>query len=74
MDDIKIGVIKKPIMIWKDINSGAGCEWGHVGMMVIIKGISDTHYNIADPAGSLEPMFAIRRLIDEIQIEFKRMR
>jgi hypothetical protein len=74
MENIKIGVIKKPIIIRKDINSDAGCEWGHVGMMIIIQGISDNHYNIADPAELLIPILALRNLIEEIQIEFKSIR
>lgn len=74
MDDYRIGTIKRPIVFWTGTNMEDGYEWGQVGMMVIIKGLSDNHYNIADPAGLLEPIFALRQLIVEVPIEFKRIR
>jgi hypothetical protein len=76
MGGVKIGVIKEPIMIrWRDNELRENSsEWGYVGMPVIIKDISQHHYNIEDLYGVLNPMFANKKLINEVEIEWKQIR
>ena len=75
MGDLKIGVIKGQIALWNgNPRNDTFKIWGHVGMVVTIKGITENHYNISDPDGVLEPIFVTKRLIDEVYVEWKQLR
>lgn len=75
MGDSKIGVISGQIALWNgNPKNDAFKIWGHVGMVVTIKGVTENHYNIADPDGVLEPIFATKRLIDEVSVKWKQLR
>lgn len=75
MEGYKIGVIKRPIIFWTGPNmEDKQDEWGHIGMPVIIKGLTESHYNISDPAGVLNPIFAVKDRIEELIIKWKRLR
>ena len=74
-EDLKIGIIEEPLIWWTGMTSEDRHEWGHVGMVVIISDlITKDHYNIKDPDGVLNPMFASKKLIQEIRIEWRNIR
>ena len=75
MDNYKIGVIKKPIIFWSGIDQDdKDSEWGKIGMQVIIRGVTDNHYFISDPTGVIEPIYALKYLIEEFTIKWQRLR
>ena len=72
--EIGIGVIKRSITHRKGNIQGPIFEWGHVGMIVIIKDITNNHCEIFDPDNVLNPIFTTTNAVEKIIIKWQRLK
>ena len=76
----KIGEITGEIMIWANQdpdypNHGSEKhQWGHIGMPVEILEEYNFHYFITDFNKTYEPIYALKKLIDIIDIKWKQLK
>ena len=76
---VKVGEITGEIMIWAEQdpdypNHGSEKhQWGYIGMPVEILEVTDYHYFISDFNKVYEPIYALKELINIIDIKWKQL-
>ena len=76
---VKVGEITGEILIWAEQdpdypNHGSEKhQWGYIGMPVEILEVTDYHYFISDFNKVYEPIYALKELINIIDIKWKQL-
>ena len=71
--EMRIGVIKRPIITWTN-SAGREFIWGQVGMTVDIITESEKLYEVVDLLRGAVPIYVPKESIEVIEVEWKQLR